>query len=61
MFVVLYLAPSNENINEALEVGGTLVEGSTPESVEKELAITSMFTARRGAMVVGAALGKLSG
>lgn len=61
MFLVLDPAPSKESINEVSEVRGTLVEGSTTESVDEEVVITSMFTATGGAMVMGATLGKLLG
>lgn len=60
MFPVLDPATLKENINKALEVGGTLVEGFALGSVEEEVVITSMFAATHGAIVARVALSKLS-
>lgn len=61
MFLVLDPVASKENINEDSKVEGTLNEGSAIGSIDEEVAITFMFTAAGGAIVVGAALGKLLG
>lgn len=58
MFLVLHLAPSKENINEASKEGGTLVEGPASGSVDEEVAMSSMLAAIGGA---GIALGKFQG
>lgn len=48
IFPVLDLATSKENIKEALEVGGTLVEVFASGLVDKEVVLISMLTATGG-------------
>lgn len=60
MFLVVDPVVSKENISEISEAGGTLVESSVPGSVDEEVAVTSMFAAAGGAMVIGAIVGKLT-
>lgn len=61
IFLVQDPAPSKEKINETSKVGGTLAESPTPQSVDEEVAMTSMLTTIGGVMVVGATLGNLLG
>lgn len=58
-FPILDAASLKENINETLELRGTLVEGPTPGLVDEEVEMTSILTIICGAMIATAAPSKL--